>query len=507
MSASKPGASRPAAVAGAPLSDWSLRPRYTAADFAALLWRERWLMLAIFLVLFAAGAAVALQMEKTFAARSSLLVRLGQEYVYQPRAGAEPMGTTAADINEVIQSEREILTGAGLRQRVIERLGYTRVFPDRAGRWRRASPRQQARMVAAGAESMGTRLTAEAAPDQNIIRVVYKDKDPERAALVLNAILDEYLRTRRNVFADVTLPAVTRQREAFENDLAQAEQTFQQFLASNGVGDFDAEKVALNTLYTTLNETRYRNQAALSQVRGRLTGQAAALNGVRPDITLYRDVDDLADDKLVALRVQREDLLTRYRPEAAPVREIDRQIAQFEAAKAAGKGQGEQMRRVGVNPIYQTVATDRAQARAEAASLERSLASVSAQLAEVAARRQRLATLEPRYQQLQREREVLAANVRAFQQREQQSQAAQAVAQSANDNVRVVERPLPPVKGDSLRGELLVLSFLLALATALAAAFIRIFLRRGFSTPSSAARTLDLPILATAPDAPRGAMA
>lgn len=499
MSAARTGSSRPSALSGAQLSDWSLRPRYTAADFAALLWRERWVMLGVFLALMAAGAALASRMEKVYPARASLLVRLGQEYVYQPRAGADPQGTTAANINEVIQSEREILTGDGLRQRVIEQLGYTRVFPDRAAKWRRASPREQARLVAAGAEAMGERMGAEAAPDQNVIRVTYKDKDPERAALVLNALLNEYLAARRSVFADVTLPAVSRQREAFENDLAQAEQAYQQFLTSNGIGDFEAEKTSLNTLYTTLNETRYRNQAALSQVRGRLNGQSAALSGVAQDITLYRDVDDLADDRLVNLRVQREELLTRYRPEAGPVREIDNQIAQFEAAKAAGKGRAEQLRRVGVNPIYQTVATDRAQARAEAASLEGSVGALDRQLGEVSARRQRLAALEPRYLQLQRQREVLAANVRAFATREQQSQAAQAVAQSANDNVRVIERALPPVKGDSLRGEILILSGLLALVTALAAAFTRIFLRRGFATPASASRTLDLPVLATAP--------
>ncbi len=506
MSAAKQGP-KPSALSGAQLSDWSLRPRYTAADMAQLLWRERWLVLGVFLALFALGVALAWRMDKTYPARASLLVRLGQEYVYQPRAGADPQSTTAANINEVLQSEREILSSAGLRHRVIEELGYATVFPDKAQRWRTASPARRSQLIAAGAETMEKRLGAEAAPDQNVLRVTYKDTDPDRAALVLNTLIDEYLEYRREVFADVTLPAVSRQREAFEDQLAQAEQTYQQFLADNRIGDFDAERASLNTLYTTLNDTRYRNQAALSQVRGRLSGQAAALSGVAPEIALYRDVDDTAADRLVALRVQREELLTRYRPEAGPVREVDRQIAQFESAVAAGKGRGEQLRRIGVNPIYQTVATDRAQARAEAASLENSVGAIARQLNEIAARRQQLAALEPRYQQLQRQREVLAANVRAFAAREQQSQAAQAVAQSASDNVRVVERALPPVRGNSLRREILILSLLLALGTALAVAFTRIFLRRGFATPASASRTLDLPVLATAPAASRGAAA
>jgi uncharacterized protein involved in exopolysaccharide biosynthesis len=492
-------------LAGAQLSDWSLRPRYTAADFATLLWRERWLILAVFLTLSAVGAALAWRMDKTYAARSSLLVRLGQEYVYQPRAGADPQSTTAADINEVIQAEREILTSPGLRVRTIERLGYSRVFPEKAARWRAADPARRRLMVAQGADAMGKSLGAETAPERNTIGVTYKAETAESAALVLNTLIDEYLTYRRDVFADVTLPAVTRQREAFETQLAETEGAYQRFLIDNNIGDFEAERVALNTLYTTLNDTRYRNQAELSQVRGRLGGQAAALSGVQPEIALYRDVDDTARDRLVSLRVQREELMTRYRPESAPVREIDRQITQFEAAVASGKGQGEQLRRIGINPVYQTVATERAQSRAEAVSLETSLGAVSRQLDEIAARRRRLAELEPRFLELQRQREVLAGNVRAFAAREQQTRAAQAVAQSANDNVRVIERALPPVRGASLRKEVLALTLLIALATALAAAFARIFLRRGFATSASASRTLDLPILASAPDAARGA--
>jgi uncharacterized protein involved in exopolysaccharide biosynthesis len=492
-------------LSGAQLSDWSLRPRYTAADFVTLLWREKWLILGVFLALFAIGAALAWQLDRTYPARASLLVRLGPEYIYQPRPGDPERGGEAPKITEVLQSERELLTSVQLRERVINRLGYARVFPDKAGRYRSATPEQRRRLVARGTDALVRNLGTDAAPDQNVIRLTYKDKDPDRAALVLNTLIDEYLAYRREVFADATLPAVTRQREDFENQLARVEGEYQAFLNANGIGDFEAEKVSLNTLYTTLNDTRYRNQAQLSQVRGRLNGQSAALSGVAPDITLYRDVNDTAAQRLVALRVQREELLTRYRPEAGPVREIDRQIALFEDAVATGKGRGEQGRRIGVNPVYQTVATDRAQTRAEMASLENSVSAINRQLGEIAARRQQLATLEPRYQQLQRQREILTANVRAFAAREQQTQAEQAVAQTASDNIRVAQRATPPVRGESLRGELLAASFLLGLLTALAVAFTRIFLRRGFTTPASASRTLDLPVLATAPE--RGAFA
>lgn len=481
-----------------PGKGWTLRPQYTAADIASLLWRERLLIVAVFGVIFVLGAAVAWRMEETYAARSSLLVRMGQEYVYQPRAGEAGQGATP-EITEIIQSEREILTSAQLRTRVVERLGYGRVFPEGAAKYRRASPERRRVMIAQAAQALGKALEVETAPDQNVIRLTFAADDPDRAALILNALIDEYQVYRREVFADETLPAVIRQREAFEAQLAEAERVYQNFLIENSIGDFEAERTALNTLYTTLNDTRFRNQARLSEVRGRLGGQSSAMRGLQPEISLYRDVDDSAAQKLRALRVQRDELLTRYRPEAQPVREVDRQIAQFESAVAAGRGLGEQVRRVGVNPVYQTIQTEKLQIQAEAASLQQSVGAIDRQLGEVAARRRQLAMLEPRFQQLTRERAVLETNVRAFAAREQQSKASQALAQAANDNIHVVERAVPPVEGDSMRLPVLALAFIFACATALAAALTRIFMGRGFPTPASASRTLNLPVLATAP--------
>lgn len=65
--------------------------------------------------------------------------------------------------------------------------------------------------------------------------------------------------------------------------------------------------------------------------------------------------------------------------------------------------------------------------------------------------------------------------------------------------MRVVERAYTPTKGKSLRKAVLALGVLFGAFTAVCAALVRILLRRGFVTPEATARTLDLPVLATAP--------
>ena len=60
-------------------TDWAGRPRYAVSDFATLLWRERYLMIAVFAIIFVLGAAAAFTMKTTYPAYSSVLVRLGTD--------------------------------------------------------------------------------------------------------------------------------------------------------------------------------------------------------------------------------------------------------------------------------------------------------------------------------------------------------------------------------------------------------------------------------------------
>src|SRR4051812_23844017 len=108
MTALGASAKRPVTSAS---SGRSGRPAFVLADVPALLWRERLLMLTVFAVLFVLGIFTAFSLKTTYPAYSSVLVRLGQEYVYEPRAGDAGRGAVPA-ADAVIQSELEILNSA-----------------------------------------------------------------------------------------------------------------------------------------------------------------------------------------------------------------------------------------------------------------------------------------------------------------------------------------------------------------------------------------------------------
>ncbi|MDP2213609.1 GumC family protein [Phenylobacterium sp.] len=482
----------------APRSEWVARPRYAPSDFITLLWRERFLMLAVFAILFVIGAAFALTLKTTYPASSSILVRLGQEYVYEPRAGDAGRGAVP-DPEQVIQSETEILGSTELKQRVIDRLGLMRIYPQLAKKFADAAAAEKRVIMGQAIRGIETNLKIQTAPDTPIVRLVFTHEDPKIAALVLNTLLEEYLIFRRTVLVEANAPAMALQREAFEGRLQEADAAYENFLTSNRIADFVAEKAALSQLQSQIEQQKYQTEAQLQDRSGRLAALQSQMSQVSPEVGLYRDVNNAASDKLVELKLQREDLLGRYRSDAQPVRDLDAQITRLEEGISAGRTTGDGARRIGVNPVFQTLQTERIQLQAEVAALRQSLSALNTQMSQLLDRRLKLAELEPRFQALSLDRDVLQANVRDFAVREEQSRAAREIAAASNDNIRIVQRATAPARGSSLKKPVLVLAFLFAGFTALCAGLLRMFLRPGLPTPASASRTLDLPVLGVAP--------
>ncbi|MHB8530364.1 MAG: GumC family protein [Caulobacteraceae bacterium] len=473
------------------------RPRYAAADLPVLLWRERRLMAMVFLILFALGVLAAFAIKREYPAHSSVLVRLGPEYVYDPLAGDAGRGTAPAT-GQVLESETDILGSDALKAKVVREIGYRRLHPSSATAFAAASLERRRRMLGAAVAAIRRNLKIETAPDTPVIGLTYWDSDPARAALVLNTLLADYLVYRRTVLQDPTASALEEQRRSFQARLDGADSAYQAFLSANRIGDFEADKTAVAALQAQVEQQRYAAEVQLRDRLGHLAGLEGNLARVAPRIGLYRDLDNTAGAKLADLKVQREGLLARYRPDSAPVKALESQIVQLQSAVASERTQAPGAERVGVNPVYETLETEKFQTAAEVAALRQNVAALERQSGELTDRGLHLAALEPQFQQLSRERDVLQNNVRDFTAKEEQSRAAQEMSANTNDNIRIVERASVPTQGRSLRIPVLALSLLFAMFTAVCAGLLRMFVRPGLPTPASASRTLDLPVLGVA---------
>ena len=454
-------------------------------------------MLAVFLIILALGVGAAMTLKKSYQAYSSLLVQLGEEYVYNPRVGDAGRGT-APTAGQIMQSELEILGSSAVKERALRRVGVARVYPELGRAFAKAGADGERLTMGAAVKAMESGLKIQSAPETSVVRLSFTHKDPVVAAELLNALVDEYLQYRKTVLVGGDAKVLDQQRKDFEARLATAETAYQTFLAENGIGDFDAEKASLAQVYGALLTERYSIEAQLSEADGRLGVTRKQAADAPPVIGLYQDADPTASSKLTALKVERQDLLSRYRPDSQPVREIDQKIAALSALISGGGASGVSAARTGPNPIYQGLQSEKNTLEAQSASLRQRQAAVVADLAQVSEKRQRLVALEPKYQELVRQRDVLSTNVKTFLARQQESQAARAIAMGSDDNIRVVQRAVAPTKGTSLKAPVLGAAFLFAAFSALCLGLLRILLRRGFVTPEATARSLDLPVLAYA---------
>jgi len=469
---------------------WGDRPRYAPTDFVALLWRERWLMIAVFVVLFVAGVGFAFTLKTTYTAYSSVLVRLGDEYVYQPRAGDAGRGAVL-DSDAVSAAETEILASSQLKERVIRRVGLNVLYPKIKG----DNPEQA---LAKGVQVFEKSFEIGTAPDVPTIKLSFEHADSGIAARALNALMDEYLIYRRQVLIDSRAPALKTQRETSQAKLEVTNSAYQNFLSLNDIGDFESERTALSQLVVQLEQQRYTLESQLRDRQARLAALNTQLASVPQESALYRDMNLKSNESRDDLNRRRAELLSRYTPDSTPVRELDRQIAQLERSLSAMPTPGDATRRMGPNPVFQTLQTERIQVTAEVAALRQQLAATVEQIRQVTDRQLRLVQLEPQFQKFNDERSMLQGNVKDFSSREQESLAQAAIAASGGDNIRIVSRATPPVQGASSKKLVAAATLLLAGFLALGAGLLTMFLRGGLVTPASAARTLGLPVLATA---------
>lgn len=474
------------------------RARYAASDVVPLLWRERWLMLAVFIGLAALAVGFALTLKTVYPSHASVLVKLGQEYVYQPRSGDAGRGAVP-DNDQLVQSEAEIMGSDAVKLRVVDRLGVARLAPSEAKAFAAGDAEQRALIVAKIAQGIGRSLKIDTAPGLPVVRLSYQAGDAQTASLVLNTLLEEYLAYRRTVLMNPTSGALADQRRAFQQRLDEEDTAYQNFLSTNQIGDFEADKTSLSQLSAQIEQNQLANDAALKEKAGRLAAIDSELAGLAPEMVLYHDADPTAQTKLADLKVQRESLLSRYKPDAQPVKDMDVQIAQLEAGIAAGRTQGRGAERTGVNPVYQTFQTEKLQLAAEVDGLRQTGATLAEEMSKLTERRLRLAKLEPQFQALSLDRDALASNVKDLAAKAAESEASDGIAAATNDNIRIVERAQPAAEGKSLKKPVLALGLIFAAFTGLCAGFLRMFTRPGLPTPASAGRTLDLPVLGAAP--------
>ena len=461
------------------------------ADVVLQLWRSKWLMFLIFMLFTVVGAGASLAFPTRYTAHTRLLVTLGQEYVFDPIVGEAAKGAFPEQ-EEMLQAEAELALSPVIAERVIDEVGLARIYP-RLARNAANDPAKKPAIIGKAVEAFGRDLGATSAPKSSILRLSFTHVSPQVAADVLNVMLKTYMTYRREVLMGRDGQGLSAQRTATETRLKVSDEALQVYLKANGVTDFEAEKASVTRLFGALSDEKSTVESSLREAQGRAAGLARQLNATQKQIDLY--TESTPEHDLLKLKLQREDMLSRYKPDSKAVKDLDVSIAQMEQFLSSRPASG--LRRIGPNPTYQLLEKDVAAARANAEALSGRLAEISRQRTEVDKRRAQLAALEPEVERLTRERDALEASAKTLATREQTERARSDLAARRADNIAIYEAARPPAEGASPKRLVMLAGGLAGLAAALVIGLIRAWRATTFPTAGALERTLGLRALAT----------
>jgi uncharacterized protein involved in exopolysaccharide biosynthesis len=486
---------RDRAVAPAAIADprpGRLRIRLGLGDILLQFWRAKFLMLLVFMPIALLGLAVALVAPVTYAASARLLVRPGADYLVDPLPGEAVRGALPPQ-EAMMRAEAELARSPAIALRVIRQVGLGRLYPALAERAAHTPPDRRYPIEQAALSAFARDLDIAVTPGSAILKVTFAHANPELAAETVNAFTTLYATYRLDVLTGRGAEGFAEQRRVIEDRLAAADAAVRSYLTRNALSDFDAEQAAVTRLYGDVADQQAEVETALREAEGKVQGLRRQMATTPREIALYTEATP--EQELTNLRLERDKLLVRYKPDSLAVQDIDKQIAQMAAYVKATPAGG--LKRMGPNPTWQTLEADAATAQASIDALAARQAELVRQKAETDARRMRLAMLEPDYRRLVRERDALEASAGAFAAREQTERARAEMATREAGAVSVYEQARPPTTAVSPKRAIVAAAALVGVVAALAAALLRMWSVGGFATAGSLERTLGLRVLAT----------
>lgn len=459
-----------------------VRPRLGAPDIAVYLWRARWLMLGVFTPLVVAGIAIAMALPERFAATSRLHVSGGDSFIY---ADAGTPGRPPFEVQ--VRPELELLRSPEVARIALASVTLERAYPGIA---RACRPDMCEGLGIAATQADFRAGIAAGGP---VISARFRHADAAISAEMLNALIEAYIAYRADLSGANRTVDLPQQRERLEQDLANADQAIRAYLAENNLTDLAAERATLQVLYQSASTELLLTQSRARQAEARLANDLDQIETIAPEQELY--VEDSSRQTLLALMLERQEKLSRYRSDSRIIAEIDKRIEQMEAFMDA-RGDAAGTVRRGPNPLYQQVEASIATLQSEVQALRGQEAELKSQIAAFEGRQRRLAGLEPALQELERDRQAADRAVAAFSGREADARAREEMTLRGAGSVRVLEPARAPVEGVSLKVPVVLIALILASFAALLAGVLRALTRSGFATPGAVERTLGLPVVA-----------
>jgi uncharacterized protein involved in exopolysaccharide biosynthesis len=326
-------------------------------------------------------------------------------------------------------------------------------------------------------QKISNHLSATVIKRSNIIEVEIRSHDPAWARAFLAQLMTSYLALHGKLSQNPQAQAFFQaQRELLDQRLQQSEQELRAAQMQTGISQYSEQQQALITQLYAAEANNRKTNALLDSKTQKIAAEETALKQIPQRRTKEsKTVQNMALQQLkpqmLQLETERAELLSRYQPTSSRIREIDAKLQAGHEILTREKQSDVQETTTDVNPTWETLDRDLAEARTEAASYQ---AAQKTEAAQIATLRDQLKTMTTDGVTIERLERQVASDKEAYLsyvRKGEEARAAEALNQSRILNVSVVQDPTNPIEPVSPRIKLnLVAGLMFGLILAIAAA-------------------------------------
>jgi len=466
-------------------------------EFLTVLFKHKSRIATVFSLSVLIGLALSFLLPPVYEARSTVLIKVGREYISSPEVG-NTRALLSLEQQEVLNSEIQILSNRELIEKVVTLLTVETLYPKLAkNSTSKISPRE------ASILQVEKDLTVSGVKKSNVIEVSFQHGDPRVAAKVVNLLVELFREKHLKVFSDPQSSFLEKQLQIYRGKLGESEQTMESFKQRNQVFSLDEQRSLLlkqrTELDSTLKNTNHRIDELREKLRS-LNNQKKTSGEKNRSMYTNTEKDKILVDakaKLLSLQLTEQDLLKRYREDSRRVEDVRNEIR---TVKIFLKEQEEYISGTAETGgrIYQEVELEIIKTEADLTSQVAKVAGLGQQLLQLDGQIRTLDLNERKFQQLKREMASNEKYFRTYEDRFEEARISEDMNRSKLANVSVIQPAAVPVKPVRPKKMLnMLLSLFIGTFLGMGLAFVSEHLSQGLTTPDSAERRLGLPVLTT----------
>jgi len=350
-------------------------------------------------------------------------------------------------------------------------------------------------------------LDVEAEKTADVIDVTYGHRgDPETTACVLNNLGKLYVEKHLQLIRPAgTSEFFAKEADKYQKALEESNIRLANFGREEGVAAPDIVRTDLAQQVANSIAALHQAQQATSADEQRIRDEEAQLKAT-PARSATMQVSNAADlllqqlqAQLLAAQVKRTQLAMKYDANYPLVQEADQEIVETQAAIAEAQKTQYLNQTTDRDPTYEFLREDLARTTADLASQKATAAALGHSIDSMKFQLVDLDEKAVKQSDLIRDSKVNEANYLLYVSKREQERTSDALDARNIANVTIAVPPVVPVLPAHSPLLVVLIGFLLAFTTSVAAAFVAEYLDPSFRTPEDVVSTLSIPVLASMP--------